>query len=280
MNYLHFNEPLPLENIGNYDLISFSYHINNFDYPEIHGHADYWEFTIVTNGAIENVLNGKSYFCPKGTLFFATTKDTHCLKKASNEKLRYINLIVREVTLLKILNAISPDFKDKLIDGTRSYKIPDETIINIESIIHKANITFGYKNGYNELICSAVLLILQFLYLNSIEADASKPTFETDVYALSLNESFLSYKVSDLCDKLNYSRVQLNRLFKQYFSMTPHEYLIERKLNYAKSLLANTTMASSEIAEKIGFSNLSQFNVDFKKLFGTTPGAYRKANYK
>ena len=41
------------------DKISFSYHINTFDFPTIHGHADYWEFTLLTDGKLVNVSSGK-----------------------------------------------------------------------------------------------------------------------------------------------------------------------------------------------------------------------------
>ena len=276
MENLNFDAAIPLENLWEIDSISFGYHINTFDYPRMHTHKDFWEFTIVTEGTIENKLNGKSYICPKNSLFFATTKDAHCLVKKDNKKVRYINLTAKEGALLKIIDAISPTFKDKLINGSHCFSIPENIIINVESIIHRANISFGYKRGYNDLICSAVLLVLQYLFSQNIDAEEGKPTFETIVYGLSLKESFLSFSVSDLCRELNYSRVQLNRLFKKYFDMTPHEYLIERKLGYAKSLLVGTTMSSSEIASIIGFSNLSQFNIDFKKKFGITPGAYRK----
>ena len=92
--------------------------------------------------------------------------------------------------------------------------------------------------------------------------------------ALSSKEEFLTYTVSDLCTELHYSRVQLNRLFQKYFKITPHEYLLTKKLNYAASLLLKTSMSTAEIASTIGFSHLSQFSIDFKKLFQLTPGEY------
>lgn len=274
--YIDFISPIPAENRKDIDAISFGYHINNFDYPMFHGHKDFWEFTILTEGALENRLNDKSYYCPKNTLFFATTKDVHALFKKGDIKPRYINLIVQEKKIHELLNAISPIFEEKLINGPRCFPISNELIIQIDSIIHRANLAFGYKKGTNDLICAAVLLVLQHLFLETIDVEESKPTFELAVHKLSLDSAFLSYSVADLCEKLNYSRVQLNRLFKKHFGRTPHEYLIQRKLGYAKNLLEISNMSTSEIASKVGFSNLSQFNIDFKKEYGVTPGNYRK----
>lgn len=57
-----FNDPIPFESREVAESLSFTYHINTFDYPILHGHKDIWEFTLMTNGAIENQLNGKVTF--------------------------------------------------------------------------------------------------------------------------------------------------------------------------------------------------------------------------
>ena len=276
IEYLDFISPISFEDRKDIDTISFGYHINNFDFPTFHGHKDYWEFTILTDGALENRLNDKSYYCSKNTLFYATTKDTHALFKKGEAKPRYINILVKENKIEELLKAISPSLEEKLLKGPHCLPVSNELVLQIDSLVHRANLEFGYKRGTNDLIGAAVLLILQHLFLETIDAEESKPTFELAVYKLSLDASFLSYTVKDLCGKLNYSRVQLNRLFKKHFGKTPHDYLIQRKLGYAKNLLEISNMSTSEIASKVGFSNLSQFNIDFKKEYGVTPGAYRK----
>ena len=52
------------------DKISFSYHINTFDFPTIHGHADYWEFTLLTDGKLVNVSSGTKTSFPQGNYSF------------------------------------------------------------------------------------------------------------------------------------------------------------------------------------------------------------------
>lgn len=106
------------------------------------------------------------------------------------------------------------------------------------------------------------------------------PTFYSVEPALSLKPEFLLYTIDDLCRDLHYSRVQLYRLFKTNYNITPHEYLLSHKLSYANSLLFSTDLSTMDIASKVGFSNLSQFNVDFKKEFGLTPGQCRKKSVR
>ena len=88
------------------------------------------------------------------------------------------------------------------------------------------------------------------------------------------------YTVKDLCEKLNYSRMQLNRLFNMYLNMSPHEYLIDYKLSYAQNLLRNSDLKLVDIAMATGYATLAQFNTNFKKKFGLTPKEYRNLGKK
>ena len=92
------------------------------------------------------------------------------------------------------------------------------------------------------------------------------------------SKDFLFYKVPDLCQKLGYSKTHLNRLFQKRFGISPHEYLINYKFRYAQNLLSHSKMKIIDIATQVGYKNLSQFNVIFKRKFNVTPGEYRKKN--
>ncbi len=273
---LKFNDAIGESEKKDERRIYFGFHINTFDYPYLHTHQDYWEFTVVTNGIVENRLNGEGHLCPKNTLFYATTKDNHSLHKVGEENPRYINIIVRTSKLYPMLDAISPSFRNALLEGNHFHKVSSQFVMDIESIIHCANVRASARIETNDIAESAVLLAIQHIHFDMIKTLENKSSFMKAINELALDPSFLLFTVADLCEKLNYSRIHLNRLFKKDFGCTPHEYLIQTKLRYASSLLINSEMSINEIAMKIGFSNPSQFNADFKKEFGATPGTYRK----
>ncbi len=276
VTYIKFSDAIPASDKKDECRIFCGFHINTFDYPETHGHVDYWEFTLVTNGAIENRLNGKSHICTENTLFYATTEDVHSLHKTREGNTRYINIIVKTSALFPLLEAISPTFKDTLLKGDHFRKVSSQFVMDIESIIHCANVRSSARLETNDISESALLLILQHIHFDIIKMPENKSSFMKAVNELALDPSFLLFGVADLCQKLNYSRIHLNRLFRQNFACTPHEYLIKTKLHYASSLLLNSEMSVNEIALKVGFANSSQFNENFKKEFGITPGSYRK----
>jgi AraC-like DNA-binding protein len=65
------------------------------------------------------------------------------------------------------------------------------------------------------------------------------------------------------------------RAFKQSEGMTPHEYLIQRRVQRTKDLLAETELPLSEIALASGFSDQSHCARRFREQVGVTPSSYR-----
>lgn len=63
--------------------------------------------------------------------------------------------------------------------------------------------------------------------------------------------------------------------FKQSTGLTPHQYVIARRLNRAQVLLATTDLTILEICFRVGFKSQSHFTRLFRKLTGITPRAYR-----
>lgn len=82
--------------------------------------------------------------------------------------------------------------------------------------------------------------------------------------------------LNDLCTLVNLNRTSLNQRFKQQFSCTCMEYLLNYRLKIAQELLSNTNMKISEIAQNCGFKYDSYFIRQFTNKLGISPAAYRK----
>lgn len=82
--------------------------------------------------------------------------------------------------------------------------------------------------------------------------------------------------LNKLCEITNMNRTSLNERFKQQFSCTCMEYLLNYRLKIAQELLSNTNMRLDEIAENCGFKYGSYFTKQFTKRLGISPSKYRK----
>jgi AraC family transcriptional regulator len=66
------------------------------------------------------------------------------------------------------------------------------------------------------------------------------------------------------------------RAFKQSFGIPPHRYHIKRRIERAKTLLADPASSVTDIALELGFSETSSFSAAFRHTAGTTPTVYRR----
>lgn len=82
--------------------------------------------------------------------------------------------------------------------------------------------------------------------------------------------------VSDILKKVPMGRRVLERKFREMLNRSPHEEILRVRLNKVASMLIHTNNTLEAIAEDSGFSTVARLSVDFKKRFGTSPGAYRK----
>jgi AraC family transcriptional regulator len=71
------------------------------------------------------------------------------------------------------------------------------------------------------------------------------------------------------------SPYHFSRLFKESTGFSPHQYVIERRVQQAKELLGSTTLPIAEIALLCGFANQSHLNRHLKRLFGVSAKALR-----
>ncbi|EEX36358.1 AraC family transcriptional regulator [Vibrio metschnikovii] len=82
-------------------------------------------------------------------------------------------------------------------------------------------------------------------------------------------------KITDLCRVLHMSESSTYRLFEKHYSMSFSEHLKKFRIGKACELLASSSLPIALVAEKTGFSNLSNFNRQFKAIKAMTPKTFR-----
>lgn len=66
------------------------------------------------------------------------------------------------------------------------------------------------------------------------------------------------------------------RAFKLKMAQTPHQYIADLRMEYARQLLDRSDWSLVEVAENAGFYDLAHFSRSFKRHFAMTPTQYRK----
>ncbi len=81
--------------------------------------------------------------------------------------------------------------------------------------------------------------------------------------------------VAELAKKCYISAAWFRQLFREYTGMTPAAYKIEMRLTRACHELQYTALSVRQIAEGVGYDDISLFIRHFRQKYGTTPLQYR-----
>lgn len=151
-------------------------------------------------------------------------------------------------------NSISQLLDLLVIEHLKQEKFCDEAISNILNLIllECARIAGGYDEK-NE-----ILNVIRYINLH----------FTEDI------------DLKDLADLSGYSYDRFRHKFKEVSGQSPLDYIVGKKIDYSKTMLANSNMPVAMIAINCGFDNISRFSVVFKQYTGFTPSQYRAAAAK
>jgi AraC-like DNA-binding protein len=83
-------------------------------------------------------------------------------------------------------------------------------------------------------------------------------------------------RVSDLSEQVRLSVSRFSKGFNVTFGRPPYDYVLSRRIEAAKYLIASTDEPLSQIAHACGLSDQAHLSKVFKRLVGTTPLKWRK----
>ncbi len=82
--------------------------------------------------------------------------------------------------------------------------------------------------------------------------------------------------IGDICNLIYLSPGHFKRVFKEQTGRTPHQYLMDIRIEKSKALLKKADSSIEDVAKKCGFVNAGHFAVAFKRSTKLSPSKYRK----
>lgn len=240
-----------------------------------HGH-DFYELEIVLDGKCETVINNNTFFMERGSIVLLTPTDIHCYKNVQKTTILNLTFIpdVMEYSscfeLLYPLKYIYSSLDERKLADFSFYI--DKMILETKTS-NKKSLTLSKRYISSLLSC----LIIDLYRLNDIFIDHTYSPVQKAVCFIRshFKEAITLQNVAENC---NLSVSTLNRKLNDYLNMGFKEYLIDIRLEYAKQLIARTSLKITDIAFFSGFNSLSYFQRTFIKKSGITPNSYRKSH--
>lgn len=237
---------------------------------------DFVEFAYVIRGQCIHQINGKDYIQRSGDFFTIPQGYTHTL--FPEENCLCLTIKVR-------LNA----FIEMEFPNRANFALPlafhciDDVFIqnSILEIWQQQESRLPYHEQIMHQIFQTVLLYIEQQYHDKVQyldSGSANDLLMIDIYNYIM-DNYQTVTLQSAADYFHYHPAYLSRYFHEHSGITFSGILKEYKLKQAAKLLSERRYKLSEICEKVGYKDTTQFIRSFKELYGITPARYcRNAN--
>lgn len=121
------------------------------------------------------------------------------------------------------------------------------------------------------------ILISKFITNNKLPKEINLTNSNLNQILNYINKNLhLPITIDELANKCHYSTDYFSKLFLQTYGIRPNKYIQTKRIERAQLLLLTTNDSLEEVAQKVGFENVSYFSRSFKKHTEKTPASFRK----
>ncbi len=247
-------------------------------------------------GSHDHVINSKSYLVINQGQHYRTafngTKGQEMILVAF--KPSFVSEILQSI--------VTPE--DKLLDDPfktadqpiaffeKSYKMDGElqyTFQILRKLMDEENV--GWKKEYDLQSLYASLLIRLLNVHKNLKQDidklkSAKLSTRTELFRrLTIAKDYMDahrekrISIDEVSHIAFLSPHHFKRAFKELFHTTPHQYHVEKRLEYSRELLTESSNKIEDVCRKVGFENSSSFIRLFREHYGCTPKAYHSSGF-
>ena len=253
----------------------------DFSSVKIHWHDDI-EIIVIKKGEGIICVDLDSYNVSAGDMIFIFPGQLHSIEQKDDCIMEYENIIFKP-GLLKSSGAdlCSDNFLKPLFSG-QIRLCPVITSPNIRALIDEIDTLrqtkpHGYELGVKANLFNIIFQLITDFDAETISAAKDRTLEKMKTVLTYVAENYQNdFSIDEVAKLCHYSNSHFMRFFKKNMGISFIQYLNDHRLEMAAFMLIETNDNILEIAENVGFDNLSYFNRSFKKKYGTTPGKYRK----
>ena len=243
----------------------------------LHWHT-YCEFEFVVNGTGIHTLNNVEIPIKRGSAYLCMTNDFHKIKNSPSEEMSVINVKFHE----SLINAQLLAKLEKIFDHRYCNFEDEDDILRISYLLNLLrdiqSSEYGSRSIKRVLVESTInqimsLFVLQCLEHENKSSDQTKDEHRIQKAIAYIHKNFTSdISLDDVASYVDLSANYFSTHFKTLMNCSYSSYLLNLRLNYARSLIQSEHISSvNDITQMVGFSSVSYFIKTFKNKFGVTP---------
>ncbi|WP_440135519.1 AraC family transcriptional regulator [Chitinophaga sancti] len=266
------------------------------DHTPMHRH-DCFEIIYILEGRGIHLINDSQFPYGRGDLFLLTPADKHAFLAHSKSSFVIIDFTAALFGRNSPIGHDKPELSDYfrqleyIFQHAGHFKgfigLDEEDRKFSGSLVQRMVIEWEQNGTFREV----VLQNLVFLLLNIIARYAQQPVISeipTQVESAGYEMTqFIQHNIYDhqkislngIAEHFNLSKDYIGAYFNKKTGKTIRQFILDYKLELAKSRLRYSRMSISQIAEELGFTDESHLNKLFKRQEGLTAGQFRKTGF-
>jgi AraC-like DNA-binding protein/mannose-6-phosphate isomerase-like protein (cupin superfamily) len=242
----------------------------------VHWH-DYYELVYVIEGTAVHVVNGVSHQVGPGSMFLLTPADFHEILPVGERPLTCSNVVIDASALdgqqLQELLPTAPegsvrmvhDYRDAEADFRRLFAESEQQRPGTAALMHA--------------LLRCILIEFDRRCEQAPSAQPHRP-LRTDAgiqrAILFLDHHFRDpLTLAEVAAQAHLSPNYFSERFRAFTGTSFQAYLQERRLRFARSLLAATGIGVTEACHAAGFNSVSHFGRAYRRRYGQAPSAFR-----
>jgi AraC-like DNA-binding protein len=249
------------------------------------------EFIYLTKGAYEIGIEGAYVEAFPGDLLLFRSNAIHTLRNIGACEGEYYVLKIDPSLLFQIFigkdngKFITPFIRKKKEDISHfpASVIPNESKLILDAMILESEKADGFFYAVERAHAASLLIsLLRYLIKPEITSDINGEISEKSVALILesvqyINENYASdITPADCAANIHLSYSYFAKLFRAVIGKTFKEYLTGVRLAKAHNILIATDIPITDVAISCGYTNLSYFISEYKKVYGRTPRDTRK----
>lgn len=263
-------------------------HIQN-GYPDVmyHWHPEL-EIIFVHKGTASYHINDNQLFSQAGDIIFIQPAALHAIHPIGDEEEITTTFRIHLDNLGRHnIESFSQRYIQPLHSGhfhlTQRLNANDSGYESIKNCLLSLFATIEEQGLYYDMLLKAKLhellyLLFKHRHVNRHYTDDTYQKYQKlkDLISFLQEHYAKDITISQLAQDFGYSKNHFMSIFKTHTGSSCMDFLIQLRLNKACEALIQSTAPISEIAKEVGFTNLSNFNRQFKQRFHMTPNNYRR----
>lgn len=231
---------------------------------DLHWH-NFYELEFLLEGRCEHTLNEERRTIEKGDLILLSPVDLHRFRLTSGP-IRLINIHFNENYITDEAAALLTVMSTGVFSSNPEI---EEEVKRLTKLAQEKNV---HKAAFLRNSIERILLLLS----RNVAAPAPQSSGIAAALLYLENHFRENITLNDVAAAAHYSPTYFCQKFRETMGLPLRNYLSERRLKWAMSILKNTDLPISEVGYEAGFRSHAHFTRSFKHQFGISPSEARQ----